>query len=155
MHAKKIFTLAILLVCWAPCCYASPSTCNVGQPTACTGSSDLYYIEAVLTANSSTGAFTDATNAITGIGGLLLGVQTVPGATAPTDDYDITITNAQGLDVMGGALANRDAVSTEFSLPAVNGTYGYVPITGPLSINISGNSAGSAFVTLRIFYFSR
>lgn len=37
---------------------------------------------------------------------------------APTDDYDITVTDADGYDVLAGAGANRDTANTETVLSA-------------------------------------
>lgn len=46
--------------------------------------------------------------------GMVLGFTTIPsGAAAPTDNYDITITDAQGHDILLGAGANRDTANTE------------------------------------------
>jgi len=49
------------------------------------------------------------------VGTIIKGV-TDPGATAPTDDYDITITDAEGLDVLAvcqSGLSNRDTANSE------------------------------------------
>lgn len=58
--------------------------------------------------------------------GKLVGFTTNPGGTAPTDDYDITITDADGDDVLLGAGTDRDAANTEHvaegSLSAVAGS---------------------------------
>lgn len=45
-------------------------------------------------------------------------VITDPGATAPTDDYDITITDSDGYDVLDGNGANRDTATTEVLAPS-------------------------------------
>lgn len=45
--------------------------------------------------------------------GVVIGLQTNPGAAAPTDNYDITITDDDGDDILGGAGQNRDTVDTE------------------------------------------
>jgi len=50
------------------------------------------------------------------ITGTLIKAVTDPGATAPTDNYDITITDEEGADVLGNcvdSLANRDTATTE------------------------------------------
>jgi hypothetical protein len=63
---------------------------------------------------SSAGGAADATTTAV-IDGKLLGFATVPDAVAaPTDNYDITITDAQGLDVLLGQGANRDTANTEY-----------------------------------------
>ena len=57
----------------------------------------------------------------------IVGLATIPsGVAAPTDDYDITVTDADGHDVLWGAGANRDTADTEYvaraSLAAVAGS---------------------------------
>lgn len=48
------------------------------------------------------------------IDGDILGLTTIPdGSAAPTDNYDITVTDADGHDVLLGAGANRDTANTE------------------------------------------
>lgn len=53
-----------------------------------------------------------ATQAIE-VDGQLLKVVTNPGTAAPTDDYDITLVDDDGLDVAGALLANRDTSNSE------------------------------------------
>lgn len=47
--------------------------------------------------------------------GEIIGLTTIPGAAglAPTDDYDVTLTDVGGHDVLLGAGANRDTANTE------------------------------------------
>lgn len=40
-------------------------------------------------------------------------ITTNPGSPAPTDNYDITLTDEDGLDVLNGKAANRDTANTE------------------------------------------
>jgi hypothetical protein len=47
------------------------------------------------------------------LGQVLYGVQTVPGTPAPTDDWDIRITDGYNLDLLGTAGENRDANNPE------------------------------------------
>lgn len=49
--------------------------------------------------------------------GEVVALLTDPGTPAPTDNYDITITDADGYDVMQGAGANRDTANTETAVP--------------------------------------
>ena len=69
-------------------------------------------------------------------------METDPGATAPTTLYDITLVNANGRDVMGGALADRSATVTEDTMPLKNGNYTVVHNDGLLTITVTaaGNS---------------
>lgn len=56
-----------------------------------------------------------ATQTITGFDGQIHRIVTDPaaGGSAPTDDYDITLVDSDGLDILGGAGANRDTANTE------------------------------------------
>ncbi len=46
-------------------------------------------------------------------GWYLYAAETNPGDTAPIDNYDIVINDADGLDMAGGVLMNRDTSTTE------------------------------------------
>ncbi len=65
-------------------------------------------------------------------------IETDPdGSTAPTPSYDITLVNANGRDVAGGALANRSATATEIVKPVVNSIQQEAISQGPLTITIT------------------
>ena len=48
-----------------------------------------------------------------GYSGEIILLTTDPGATAPTDNYDVVVLDADGEDVLLGAGANRDTLNTE------------------------------------------
>jgi hypothetical protein len=77
--------------------------------------------------------------------GRVLALVTDPGATAPAADYDITVTDAEGYDVMQGTGANRHTTNTETAVPTTDS-----PAFGPLTINIS--NAGDAKVGVAVLY---
>jgi hypothetical protein len=77
--------------------------------------------------------------------GQVLALVTDPSATAPTDDYDITITDVEGYDVMQGAGANRDTANTETAVPAATSV-----AFGTLTLNVS--NAGNAKSGVAILY---
>lgn len=77
--------------------------------------------------------------------GEVLALVTNPGATAPTDDYDITITDADGYDVMQGAGADRDTTNTETAVPASTSI-----AFGQLTLNVA--AAGDAKVGTATLY---
>ena len=58
--------------------------------------------------------------------------------TAPGDDYDITLLDADGVDVLGGEGADRDTANTEQIVPKIGNTYGTRYVNGPLTLTISG-----------------
>lgn len=72
---------------------------------------------------------------------------TDPGATAPTDNYDIEIQRAvNGADLFQGGLYNRDTSSTETGWPAV----GFMHPTSALQLVVTNQSQAGAIVTLYI-----
>lgn len=105
----------------------------------------------VLTCTADTTTW-DAVASRRQIEGLVIMVGTNPGGTGPTNDYDITITNSDGIDIMGGALADRDISTSEWTQPKINGNYGAVPTVGVLTVNISGNSVGSAVTVITVYF---
>lgn len=75
---------------------------------------------------------------------------TDPGSTAPTDNYDITITDALGNDVFGGELTNRDTTTSESAEPAIP----YIRVNlKDLNFNLSGNSQNGATGTVKIYVY--
>lgn len=84
--------------------------------------------------------------------GYVFMVVTNPGSTAPTDNYDITLTDADGVDIMGGTLANRDEATSEQAVPAVaTGIYGGRYVYTAPTLNISNNSVNGATGTVVIY----
>ena len=76
---------------------------------------------------------------------------TDPGATAPTDNWDVTLTNGGG-DMLLGLGANRDTANTEVAVLNSNGAYPVYAGTDTLILNISGNSVNSAGIVIRVYY---
>lgn len=76
----------------------------------------------------------------------------------PTDNYDIVVNDAQGVDIARGALANRDTTNAEEALPAAEvtinahtyATFG-TQFDGPLSMSVS--NAGNAKSGVLIMYY--
>jgi hypothetical protein len=90
----------------------------------------------VFTWTSSAGGAADATTTAP-FDGLVVGLTTDPGATAPTDDYDVVITDSGGHDVLLGAGLNRDTANTEHVATGMAGV-----AASPLTLAIT--NAGSA-----------
>jgi len=73
------------------------------------------------------------------VDGFVFQVVTVPLATQPTANYDITLSDSLG-DIMGGSLANRSQTSMEQTQPLIApSTYGYRFVDAPLTLAISNN----------------
>ena len=89
---------------------------------------------------------------LTGYGYSLHSMVTDPGATAPTDNYDITIEDSDGVDVLGGAGANRDAANTERVMPLYGTTPHPCPINGALTVKIAGNVVNAATGKIKLYF---
>ena len=89
--------------------------------------------------SSTAGTASEATTAR--FNGSLQELITIPdgGGTAPTDQYDITITDANSVDTLGGQGANRSGTATEYK-KASDGL-GFVK-SSVLTLNVS--NAGEA-----------
>jgi len=80
----------------------------------------------------------------------LVQAETDPGTTAPTADYDVTITDPNSLDLMSGSLSNRSATVTEIAFPNLTAR----PVDSILTFNLSGNAVNSAVGVCKL-YFSK
>ena len=102
-------------------------------------------------ASSGSVASTDAEAIAAGlptISGAVLRVVTTPdsGGTQPDDDYDVTLLDSFGIDVLGGSGANRDETNSE-----------HVNLTTPVVVNSAlrlqvSNAGGSNGGTVTIYY---
>lgn len=90
------------------------------------------------------------------IEGFLLAIETNPGATAPTDNYDIVIDDADGVDVLAGAGANRDTSTSEKATIVMDDLLGDVhPVVSKgdtLTLKLTNNSVNSAIVVIKLYY---
>lgn len=85
------------------------------------------------------------TNTEAAMDGYLLQMVTNPGSTAPTDNYDITIKNSDGVDLLNGNGADRDTSNSEIAFPDPNWAAVTPPFfSGLLTLGISNNSQASA-----------
>jgi len=81
--------------------------------------------------------------------GKILGLATDPGSPAPSDNYTVTVTDEDSMDVlMGAAVGNRDTANTEYILSTSLGAVA----NDKLTVNISGagtNKKGIAYLYIR------
>lgn len=94
------------------------------------------------------GSFT-STASTWNVDGYILLVVTDPGSPAPTDNYGITLTDSDGIDVMGGALANRDTSTTEEAIPSNGARF----VSGKITIAISSNAVNGAKGIIYIYIY--
>jgi hypothetical protein len=102
------------------------------------------------TADAADGSVPDTT--LANLNGYVMKIVTNPGSTAPTDNWDFVLNDADGVDALGGAGANRDTTTSEQVYPTVSGAA--IPIwlpNGSYTLAISGNSVNSATGTVTIY----
>ena len=105
------------------------------------------------TADAADGSF-PSTALTTKFEGRLIAIETNPGATAPTDNYDIVLTDAQGLDVLQGVGANRDTANTEMAniIFASTSLHPVVDESDTLTLAITNNAVNSATIVIVVYY---
>lgn len=81
--------------------------------------------------------------------GRIIGACTVPdGVAAPTDDYDITVADTDGVDIALGALNNRDTANTEFVAEASMAGVAHSKLT--ISVAAAGDTKkGTLYLYIR------
>lgn len=106
-----------------------------------------------VTFDSGDGSFADA-QITTKFEGRLLDVVTDPGGTAPTDNYDVTIEDQYGHDVLEGVGANRHTTNTQKVPVVYSGTslHPTVDESDTLTLKIANNSVNSATTTIVLYY---
>ncbi len=113
------------------------------------GPEDIQAISFTFTGDAATGSMVTVDVGVYNVWGTLLAIGTNPGATAPTDNYDITLVDADGVDRLDGVGGNRDTATSERA-----------PITGSpwvargesLTLTISNNSVASAIIVVTIWF---
>lgn len=82
------------------------------------------------------------------ISGTIVRVVTNPGATAPTDNYDVVLNDADGIDVLAGQGANRDTADSEHFCPGVafkdGTTTSIAPVVVDGELTLGVTNAGNA-----------
>lgn len=156
---KRLIAILVLLgLCMVPLTaygVAGSSTTAVSKITI-----DKRVERVILTISWTGGTGVDAgtipnvtiTPATYGIEGwYLYSVETNPGSTAPTDNYDITILDADGKDLCGSLCLNRDVTNTELVLAGLGG-FGFPVVRGPLTLVLAGNVVESSTGTIIITF---
>lgn len=88
------------------------------------------------------------------IEGRLYELTTNPGATAPTDNYDLTLEDAEAIDRLQGVGANRDTANTEVAAIVYSGSTIHPPVSlaDVLTLKLANNSVHSATGRILILY---
>ncbi len=95
-----------------------------------------------------------ATASLSNIDGFVFLVITNPGTPAPTDDYNITLVDEDGVDVMGGKLLLRDTANSEQAIPKVGSGLGSRLVSGTLTLTITSNTDVDATGTVTVFIYN-
>jgi hypothetical protein len=83
----------------------------------------------------------------------LYNVKAWPGSTAPTDATDLTITDAEGIDILGGRGTDLIDATTMTSCCAGSiNTEMPMPIMGPITINITNNAVNAAVIKIKLLF---
>ena len=108
---------------------------------------------AVAWTSNSSGA---ASGTITSLNGVLLAVTFYPGAATPTTAYDVVVTDAYGVDILGGTGANISSSAAVKKCPLIAGTDGVTTTAVPGAVagdhTYSITNAGSAKNGTLVFY---
>ena len=111
-----------------------------------------YEITYTCTADAS-GATFIATATTRPLYGYVYEVVTNPGSPSPTALYDITLTDSDGVDIMGGQLLNRSATVSESAVPKNDGVRCDRKVNSVLTINITNNSVNSAVIVVKVRFY--
>lgn len=147
---RAISLIAVLCLFWSMAFAVGSVTETVDELPGARG----YVVTFSWTGDSADGSVpSTATAAATNIilkGMFLYMVETNPGSTAPTDNYDIVLNNAGSVDLMAGAMANRDTANTEIAFP----TSATPSVDTAITMVLTNQSVNSATGTVKM-YFSR
>lgn len=107
---------------------------------------------AAIVASSTDGSVPDTV--LPAFEGRLLALATAPGVTNPTANYDLTVVDQFGRDVLEGVGANRSASATEKVPIVYSGTGTFPPVDegDVLTLKTANNSVNSALVTVTLYY---
>jgi hypothetical protein len=85
--------------------------------------------------------------------GFVLKVVTNPGSTAPTANYDISVTDPEdsALDAMATLLNNRHTSTTEQVYPLISGAACPIFLCGTYGIAVANNAVNSATGTITFY----
>jgi hypothetical protein len=141
VSAAFLLALAVQAEAAGTCTQAHSGVGNIRKVTiTCTG-------------DAADGSF-PATALVTKIEGRLLALVTNPGTTAPTDNYDITLVNQHGADVLQGVGVDRDTLNTEQARIVYSGSavHPAVDETDTLTLTIANSIVNSAAIVIELYY---
>lgn len=138
---KKMLILAAIVVLLLPNMAIAAGSCTAATITKQSITVTTY----TCTGDSSGGSYPTKVSDVS-IRGWVYAVDTIPGTPNPTAAWDATLKNANGYDVMEGAILNRSASAAE---RIKTGTW----VDGPLTLAITGNSVNSAVIVVKVYTY--
>lgn len=99
-------------------------------------------------ADGTVGAAAVSSTTTNAYSGEVLRLVTNPGATAPTDNWDVVVNDEDGNDVLMGAGADRDTANTEQVLASSLGVVANDKLT-MLVTNAGGGKTGAVYLYIR------
>lgn len=145
---KKILAVALVLMAALPAFAAETFT----YERVARGAEDFNCLKITWKA-AADGTKADGTIPAGLVTGRLVMVVTNPGAVAPADNYDITITDSNGVDIAGGATQNRDTANSEAVQPLA-GSLAYPlgrPVHGALTVGFTQQANANCEGEIYIF----
>lgn len=82
-------------------------------------------------------------------------IEVNPGSVAPTGNYTLTVVNANGRDIMGGAAADLSATVTQTIVPkkdSLVALYGGIYLDSTLTHTLADNSQAGAISVTKYFF---
>ncbi len=161
----KRLLIVLLLLAFTSFAYAGAATVT-GTSTPYYSRSDGklegYIVHLICTASSPATTLSNSIDTISGVSTYLLNgtrlnsVKAYPGATAPTDATDITITDPYGIDLLGGKGTDLiDSASKTETLVGPSGAYAPMRSIGTKSISITNNSVSEAIMNIVLDFVTR
>ena len=140
----KIIKICILMVCLLtlPSALYAAGSCSVKKEAT-----TVYNVQLLTwdcTGDSSDGSIPSATSQP--INGWVSMIETVPGSPSPTDNYSLTLSTSDGIDITDGALASRSSSKGQQILISRI-------ISGALTLAATGQSAASAQFKVRVWVY--
>lgn len=151
---KKILAIAFLILLFAVQSFAVGTSTITVNNVIQQGQKTIVTITVAWTAHTD-GSFTsvDISSYMGEVYGMFLfAIETNPGATAPQDNYDITLTDADGVDILMSAGTNRHTTTSQYAVVPIGTYFNRIPIDGGLTFNLSGNNVNSATGTAKFIF---
>jgi hypothetical protein len=143
---KKLLLALFLILIMATSAFAVGTVTITASTASVLNQKSRKIITLTWTADSSDHTVPSTTiNAVTYEieGWYLYSGETNPGGTAPTDNYDIVINDADTVDIAGGMLMNRDTSNSEIAAIGL-GSGQYPMVRGNLTFVLTNNLVNSA-----------